>query len=814
MSEVKIVINATGGAQAQGEAQKAAAGFKDLAAQARAAGVSAGQTTAAFRQLPAQLTDVFTSLAGGQNPLLVLLQQGGQVSDSFGGMRNAAQALATVFTPLRVVVGAVAGTLGLAALAANQAQREQGALKNAIASTGNAAGTSADQLNRYARDVSGVSGTVGSAVQALAALVATGRVANAELTDAAAVAVRAEKLRGTAVADTVQAYAALGRDPVGASLKLNESTNFLTASLLRQITALTARGNVAAAASLAQQALSNAENKALNETEANLTSLEKAWLRTKEVAADWWNQVVGIGRPEDLAAQLKKTEDALENSRLPSILQRLFAKIDIRSEELKKRNAGGIGLDGKTGDQRASDEQGLVDQKENIREQQRVVARAADLARARVERERAAVEAQQPARQQAAAQLSLQTTIAAAEAIKRAKQTELRDLQDLYDAGNAALEDFIGKKARLQREELEADLQIVLARQRAERAAAPQDKVGADAQAARLVALRSQERAVREAIARNTGDPARGLPSQAGREFELAKAKEDNAGRDATRKAYAQELEVASQALDDLVQANREANLAQIKDDRLRGEAQIALFRQQSEARIAALAGDPVKYAAAQEAVNEAVALKTKELNQRLRPEWQRLLEDWSDTTKLMASAVDNSITGSMKSAEDAFVSLATTGKLNIKSLVNSIIADFARVQARQGIAALLKLGLSYFNTNIPAGNGVTPGVDGGNFARGGAFTNALVSTPTVFRFAQGGALRNGLMGEAGPEAIMPLTRDSAGRLGVRAQGGSGGGAAPINIVVNGDATPGTVRMIEEALAKYDRQRRRMGRDS
>lgn len=52
-------------------------------------------------------------------------------------------------------------------------------------------------------------------------------------------------------------------------------------------------------------------------------------------------------------------------------------------------------------------------------------------------------------------------------------------------------------------------------------------------------------------------------------------------------------------------------------------------------------------------------------------------------------------------------------------------------------------------------------------FAKGGAFTNSIVSQPTMFRFADG----IGLMGEAGAEAIMPLGRDSQGRLGVRFQG-------------------------------------------
>ena len=62
-------------------------------------------------------------------------------------------------------------------------------------------------------------------------------------------------------------------------------------------------------------------------------------------------------------------------------------------------------------------------------------------------------------------------------------------------------------------------------------------------------------------------------------------------------------------------------------------------------------------------------------------------------------------------------------------------------------------------------------------FAQGGAFTNSIVTSPTLFKFAQG----TGLMGEAGPEAIMPLKRDSNGNLGVRA----GGGGGNVDVVVN-----------------------------
>ncbi len=57
-------------------------------------------------------------------------------------------------------------------------------------------------------------------------------------------------------------------------------------------------------------------------------------------------------------------------------------------------------------------------------------------------------------------------------------------------------------------------------------------------------------------------------------------------------------------------------------------------------------------------------------------------------------------------------------------------------------------------------------------------FTNSVVSSPTLFKFAQG----TGLMGEAGPEAIMPLKRDSQGNLGVRANNSS---APTVDVVVN-----------------------------
>lgn len=92
-------------------------------------------------------------------------------------------------------------------------------------------------------------------------------------------------------------------------------------------------------------------------------------------------------------------------------------------------------------------------------------------------------------------------------------------------------------------------------------------------------------------------------------------------------------------------------------------------------------------------------------------------------------------------------------------------------------------------------------------FAKGGTFTNRIVNSPTLFRFANG----TGLMGEAGPEAIMPLARDSQGRLGVRyegreapqSRGNSNVSNNNINVTVNSKSgDPAEIRRSGAAVAR------------
>jgi lambda family phage tail tape measure protein len=145
------------------------------------------------------------------------------------------------------------------------------------------------------------------------------------------------------------------------------------------------------------------------------------------------------------------------------------------------------------------------------------------------------------------------------------------------------------------------------------------------------------------------------------------------------------------------------------------------------------------------------------------------------------------------KGLEDAIVSLTTTGSFNFKQFALSVVEDLTRMVTRMLIIAPI---LQAIQSLLPGGNFLT-GTSalstvklrpGGLFANGGVFDGGMVTRPTVFPFASGGAGRFGLMGEAGPEAIMPLKRGSDGRLGVA------GGGGTTNVVVNVDATGSSVQ--------------------
>jgi len=274
-------------------------------------GVSAAQTAAALRQVPAQFTDIVVSLQAGQAPLTVLLQQGGQLKDMFGGTAAAAKALGGyvmgLVSPLTLVAAAGAAT----AVAFHQGAQENEAFVRSIALTGNASGVTTSQLREYARQIDSVVGTQAQAASGLADFVAAGVRGGDELRRYTQTAIEWEKLTGQAVSKTADQFASLQKDPLAAVIKLNEGTNFLTVSVYEQIKALDDQGRKADASKVAMEALDGAMRERGKTIKDSLGYIERGWNAIKGAASDAWDAMLNVGRAATIDDQLAVVQKEL-----------------------------------------------------------------------------------------------------------------------------------------------------------------------------------------------------------------------------------------------------------------------------------------------------------------------------------------------------------------------------------------------------------------------------------------------------------------------------------------------------------------------
>lgn len=260
--------------------------------------ISARQTEAALRGVPAQFTDIVTSIQAGQSPLTVFLQQGGQLKDMFGGAIPAAKALTGYVLGLVNPFTAAAAAGAVLGLAYYQGSQEADGFRAAVLMSGNAAGTTVGQLTDMARAIAEVTGTQGSASAALTQMAASGAVARENLQQFSQTAIGLEKYVGQPVKNTVADLEQLGKAPLQASVKLNEQYRYLTASVYEQIRALEEQGRKEEAGAVAQKAYAAAMEARKNEIVANLGSIERGWNAVTGAAKKGWDAILNIGREQ------------------------------------------------------------------------------------------------------------------------------------------------------------------------------------------------------------------------------------------------------------------------------------------------------------------------------------------------------------------------------------------------------------------------------------------------------------------------------------------------------------------------------------
>ena len=281
---------------------------------AQKAGISVGQYKAAMRTLPAQFTDIATQLAGGQNPWLILLQQGGQVKDSFGGMIPMFRGLAGAITLPMVGVTSLAVATGALAYAWYQGDSTLSEFNKTLVLSGNQAGLTADRMLTLSRAGQAAGLTFNQARESLAALVNAG-VRGGEQFDAINQSVaRFASASGVEVDKVAEAFGKLTTDPTSGLMAMARQFRNVTAEQIAYVAQLQRSGDEAGALQAANDAATKGFDEQTRRLKENMGTLETWADKTGKAFKSMWDAILDIGRPESSADMLASAQKAFDEA--------------------------------------------------------------------------------------------------------------------------------------------------------------------------------------------------------------------------------------------------------------------------------------------------------------------------------------------------------------------------------------------------------------------------------------------------------------------------------------------------------------------
>lgn len=281
-------------------------------------GQSAAQTAFAMRMIPAQMTDIIVGLSTGQSPFMVLMQQGGQLKDMFGGIGPAIKGVGGYVLGLINPVTLAAAAVGFLGLAYYKGSQEQDEFYKSLTLSGNLVGKTTGQLADIAARVSVVANsTTGVTAATLNQIVSSGKVAAESLERVTTAVVEISEATGIATEKLVGDFNDIAADPVAAITKLNDQYHFLTLATYNQIKALQDEGNQQDAARVATDAYANAMQQRANDIHQNLGILERAWDSLAKTAKGAWDAMLDIGREQtgtERISQIRKEIDWIDKA--------------------------------------------------------------------------------------------------------------------------------------------------------------------------------------------------------------------------------------------------------------------------------------------------------------------------------------------------------------------------------------------------------------------------------------------------------------------------------------------------------------------
>lgn len=288
--------------------------FTRQEAAVRKAGISVGQYNAAMRMLPAQFTDIATQLAGGQSPWLILLQQGGQVKDSFGGIIPTFRALLGAVSPLMVGVGALSAATGALFYAWYQGSSTLSDFNKTLALSGNSAGLTADRMLVLARNGQSAGLTFNQTSEALTELINAGVRVGANFDDMSQAVARFTQASGVPVDKVAAAFGKLTSDPTSGLIAMAQQFHNVTAEQIAYVAQLQRAGDEAAALQAANDAATNGFNEQTKSLRNNMGTIESAADSLKRAFKSMWDAALDIGRPDTVQEMVRKAEAAFKRA--------------------------------------------------------------------------------------------------------------------------------------------------------------------------------------------------------------------------------------------------------------------------------------------------------------------------------------------------------------------------------------------------------------------------------------------------------------------------------------------------------------------
>ncbi|EBY1954367.1 phage tail tape measure protein [Salmonella enterica subsp. enterica serovar Sandiego] len=714
---------------------------------------------------------------------------------NFGALRgsgitlaNRAGWLEALMSPKGMMLGGVVGGIAAAVYGLGRAYyegaKESEEFNKQLVLTGSYAGKTSGQLNDMAKSLAGNGVTQHDAAGVLAQVVGSGSFTGPAVGMVSRTAARMQETVGQSVDETIRQFKRLQDDPVNAARELDKTLHFLTATQLEQIRVLGEQGRTADAAKIAMSAYSEEMNKRAGDVQDNLGWIEKAWNAAGDAAKWAWDRMLDIGREDTLDEKIATLQEKIARARkTPWTVSSSQTEYDQQQlNELQEQKRQKDVLDAKAQAERnyqetqkrrneenaALDRDNETESMRHIREVNRISA----MQYADASKRNAALERENERHKKAMARqtekpkayhndeawrLLLQYSQQQAQVEGQIAAAKLSTTEKMTQAHKQLLA-FQQRIADLSGKKLTADEQSVLAHK---------DEIE---QALRGLDIKQQELQYQNALNELKKKTVQ-LTSQLTEEE--AKVRQQHAVSLATmgmgdqqRGRYEERLKIQQHYQDKLEQLKR--------DSKAKGTYGTDEYRQAEQELQASLDRRLAEWADYNAKVDTAQGDWTQGAS--------RALDNFLVQGSNVAGMTENVFTNAFNGMADGIANFALTGKMDFRSFTVSILADLAKMEARIAASKLLGSVLGMFGFGASGGGStpsgayssaalsVIPNADGGVYRSAGLsqYSGSIVNRPTFFAFARGAAV----MGEAGPEAILPLRRGADGKLGVVAAGG------------------------------------------